>query len=45
MKRLLTITMLLCAIMNTATAQRITHNFNNASMSDALKYTSIPQKV
>ena len=38
MKRLLTITMLLCALVNTATAQRITHNFNNASMSDALKY-------
>ena len=38
MKRLLTITMLLCALVNTATAQRITHNFNNASMSNALKY-------
>ena len=30
--------MLLCALVNTITAQRITHNFNNASMSDALKY-------
>ena len=30
--------MLLCALANTITAQRITHNFNNASMSDALKY-------
>ena len=29
---------MLCAIVNTITAQRITHNFNNASMSDALKY-------
>ncbi len=38
MKRLLTITMLLCTFVNTITAQRITHNFNNASMSDALKY-------
>ena len=38
MKRLLTLMMLLCALANTITAQRITHNFNNASMSDALKY-------
>ena len=38
MKRLLTIMMLLCAFVNAITAQRITHNFNNASMSDALKY-------
>ena len=38
MKRLMTITLLLCALVNVAMAQRITHNFNNASMSDALKY-------
>ena len=38
MKRLLTITMLICTLVNSAIAQRITHNFNNASMSDALKY-------
>ena len=38
MKRILTIMMLLFAFVNTITAQRITHNFNNASMSDALKY-------
>ena len=38
MKRLLTITILLCTLVNTITAQRITHSFNNASMSDALKY-------
>ena len=43
MKRLLTITILLCAFVNTITAQRITHSFNNASMSDALKY--IQQKT
>ena len=38
MKRLLTITLLLCTLVNIATAQRVTHNFNNVSMSDALKY-------
>ena len=38
MKRLMTITLLLCALVNVAMVQRITHNFNNASMSDALKY-------
>ena len=38
MRRLLTITLLLCALVNVAMAQRITHNFNNVSMSDALKY-------
>ena len=38
MKRLLTITLLLCTLVNTAMAQRITHSFNNMSMSDALKY-------
>ena len=27
-----------CAFVNTVMAQRITHNFQNASMSDALKY-------
>ena len=38
MKRLLNITLLLCAFVNTVMAQRITHNFQNASMSNALKY-------
>ena len=38
MKRLLIITLMLCALVNTITAQRITHNFQNVSMSDALKY-------
>lgn len=38
MKRLLTITMLLCALVNNVMAQRISHNFQNVSMSDALKY-------
>ena len=39
MRRLLTIAVLLCGLVNsTAWAQRITHNFNNTSMSDALKY-------
>ncbi|MBR5638485.1 MAG: TonB-dependent receptor family protein [Muribaculaceae bacterium] len=38
MRRLLTITLLLSAIVNTMTAQRIIHNFQNVSMSDALKY-------
>ena len=38
MKRILAIILMLCALVNTITAQRITHNFNNASMSDALKY-------
>ena len=38
MRRLLTITLLLSAIVNTTTAQRISHNFQNVSMSDALKY-------
>ena len=30
--------LLLCSLVNTATAQRITHNFQNVSMSDVLKY-------
>ena len=30
--------LLICALAETATAQRITHNFQNVSMSDALKY-------
>ena len=38
MKKLLIITLMLCAFVNIMTAQRITHNFQNASMSDALKY-------
>ncbi|MDY6413286.1 MAG: outer membrane beta-barrel protein [Bacteroidales bacterium] len=38
MKRLLIITLMLCAFVNTVMAQRITHNFQNVSMSDALKY-------
>ena len=38
MKRLLFIILLLFALAETATAQRITRNFQNVSMSDALKY-------
>ena len=38
MKRLLFIILLLLVQVNTATAQRITRNFQNVSMSDALKY-------
>ena len=38
MKRLLFIILLLFVHVNTATAQRITRNFQNVSMSDALKY-------
>ena len=38
MKRLLFIILLLFVQVNTATAQRITRNFQNVSMSDALKY-------
>ena len=38
MKRLFTIVLLLCSLAGTAHAQRITHNFQNVSMSDALKY-------
>ena len=39
MRRLLTIAVLLCGLVNSTTwAQRITHNFQNVSMSDALKY-------
>ena len=38
MKRFLIITLMFCAFVNTVMAQRITHNFQNASMSDALKY-------
>jgi len=38
MKRLLIITLMLCAFVNTVMAQRISHNFQNVSMSDALKY-------
>ena len=38
MKRLFTIILLLCSLASTAHAQRITRNFQNVSMSDALKY-------
>ena len=38
MKRFLIITLMLCAFVSTMIAQRITHNFQNVSMSDALKY-------
>ena len=38
MRRLFIITLLLCALANAAMAQRITHNFQNVSISDALKY-------
>ena len=38
MKRILIIILLICALTETATAQRITRNFQNVSMSDALKY-------
>ena len=38
MKRLIIIILLLFAVADTATAQRISHSFNNVSMSDALKY-------
>ena len=38
MKRLSIITLMLCAFVNTMIAQRISHNFQNVSMSDALKY-------
>lgn len=38
MKRLFTIILLLCSLASTAHAQRITRNFQNMSMSDALKY-------
>ncbi len=38
MKRILIIILLICALAETATAQRITRNFQNVSMSDALKY-------
>ena len=38
MKRILIIILLICALAETATAQRITRNFQNMSMSDALKY-------
>ena len=38
MKRFLIITLMFCAFVNTVMAQRITHNFQNVSMSDALKY-------
>lgn len=38
MKRLFTIILLLCSLASTAHAQRITRNFQNVSMSEALKY-------
>ena len=38
MRRLIIIALLLFTLADTATAQRITHSFNNVSMSDALKY-------
>ena len=38
MRRLIIIALVLFALADTATAQRITHSFNNVSMSDALKY-------
>lgn len=38
MKKLLTFALLLCAFVNSVTAQRINHNFLNVSMSEALKY-------
>ncbi len=38
MKRLFTMILLLCSLAVTAHAQRITRNFQNVSMSDALKY-------
>ena len=38
MRRLIIIALVLFALADTATAQRITHNFQNVSMSDALKY-------
>ena len=38
MKRLFTMTLLLCSLVGSAQAQRITRNFQNVSMSDALKY-------
>ena len=38
MKRLFTMILLLCSLAGIAHAQRITHNFQNVSMSDALKY-------
>ncbi len=38
MKRLFTMILLLCSIAGIAHAQRITRNFQNVSMSDALKY-------
>ena len=38
MKRLFTMILLLCTLVGTAHAQRITRNFQNVSMSDALKY-------
>ena len=38
MRRLFAMILLLCSLLSTAHAQRITHNFQNVSMSDALKY-------
>ena len=38
MRRLIIILLLLFAVADAATAQRISHSFNNVSMSDALKY-------
>ena len=38
MKRLFTMILLLCSLAGIAHAQRITRNFQNVSMSDALKY-------
>ncbi|MBE6315343.1 MAG: TonB-dependent receptor, partial [Bacteroidales bacterium] len=38
MRRLFTMILLLCSLAGIAHAQRITRNFQNVSMSDALKY-------
>ena len=38
MRQIIIIILLICAMAETATAQRITRNFQNVSMSDALKY-------
>ena len=38
MRQIIIIILLICALAETATAQRITRNFQNVSMSDALKY-------
>ncbi len=38
MRRITSFLLMLCAVVSTISAQRITHSFNNVSMSDALKY-------